>query len=91
MSEKTIKTINGARIERGDRATVGSRTYVRFDNGIQVFEQRMDFMVFSHAFKVLGANEAKELIADLRASGCTGAGECKPKANNGDDAEAHGW
>lgn len=74
------KTINGGRIERGDeRVTVDDRTYIRFRDSIQVYEQRPDFMVFLTAFTMINEREASKLIENLRASGCTGKGECHTK------------
>lgn len=77
-------------IRRGERVEVNNRVYIQFDNQIQVFEQRPDFQVFLHAFSCTDADAADMLIADLRASGCTGKGDCHTKPTE-EEAEAHGW
>ena len=59
---------------RGNKATVNGRVYVQHMENISVFEQHHDFMVFLHAFSTMDTDAAFNIIVDLRASGCTGAG-----------------
>ena len=54
---------------RGNKAAVNNRVYVQFDEHIQVFEQRPDFLVFLHAFSTRDTESAVDLIHDLRGYG----------------------